>query len=99
MDELTKDRLNFIKLIFNLTDDDLYKHIDLNNYLKVFNLYLLAINWRDAGFNNYPIDLVTSNFNNQSIKDMLFESELDSEKILFTTTRLSSEYIKQNNLY
>ncbi|WP_151796523.1 hypothetical protein [Acinetobacter soli] len=57
----------------------------------IFDLYLLAKNWSDADFSRNAFDLVSPILAGQSVKDMLKESKLDSEKILFAGSRLAHQ--------
>ena len=65
----------------------------------IFDLYLLAKNWIDAGFSTATFDLETPVLASQSIKDMLRESKLDSEKILFAGNRLAHQSLGEVVLF
>lgn len=69
-----------------------------NKTQKIFELYLLAKNWKNA---QLPLNLSQLNspiLAGNSIKDMLQEVELDSEKILFAGNRLAHQSIGEVDL-
>ena len=65
----------------------------------IFELYLLAKNWKDAGFTTDSFELQLPVFGDQSIKDLLKEDRLDSEKILFAGNRLTHKHLDEIELF
>lgn len=65
----------------------------------IFDLYLLAKNWKDAGFTTDSFELETPIINGKSIKDLLKEDKIDSEKILFAGNRLSNKNLDEIELF
>ena len=65
----------------------------------IFDLYLLAKNWKDAGFTIDSFELQLPVFGDQSIKDLLKEDRLDSEKILFAGNRLNHKNLDEIELF
>ncbi|MDF2417282.1 hypothetical protein GWP85_07085 [Acinetobacter beijerinckii] len=65
----------------------------------LFELYVLAKNWIDAGFTTDIFDLETPVLAGKSIKDMLNEPKLDSEKILFAGNRLVHQALDEVELF
>ena len=60
---------------------------------------MLAKNWKDAGFTTNSVELDTPVIDGMSIKDLLTESNLDSEKILFAGNRLSHRNLNETELF
>lgn len=65
----------------------------------IFELYLLAKNWKDANFTTESFELETPVINGKSIKDLLKEDKIDSEKILFAGNRLSNINLDEIELF
>ena len=65
----------------------------------IFDLYLLAKNWLDAGFSTSSFDLNSPVLAGQSVKTMLHEATLDSEKILFAGQRLAHRSLENTDLF
>lgn len=65
---------------------------------RVFDLYMIAKNWQNSQFPTTSFDLKTPVFLDKSILDMLGESSLDSEKILFAGNRLVHQKIGEDDL-
>ncbi|MCU4336101.1 hypothetical protein [Acinetobacter dispersus] len=65
----------------------------------IFELYLLAKNWKDAGFTTDSFELETPVIDDKSIKDLLKEDKIDSEKILFAGNRLSNINLDEIELF
>ena len=65
----------------------------------IFDLYLLAKNWKDAGFTTDSFELDSPVIDGQSIKDLLKEDKLDSEKILFAGNRLNHKNLDEIELF
>ena len=65
----------------------------------LFDLYVLAKNWMDAGFSKDVFDLEAPVLAGQSIKEMLREPKLDSEKILFAGNRLAHRLLGDVELF
>lgn len=65
----------------------------------ILELYVLAKNWVDAGFSTDSFDLETPVLSGKSIKDMLREPELNSEKILFAGNRLAHQSLGEIDLF
>lgn len=65
----------------------------------IFDLYLLAKNWKDAGFTTDSFELELPVIGGQSIKDLLKEDKLDSEKILFAGNRLNHKNLDEIELF
>lgn len=54
----------------------------------MFELYLLAKNWKSAQFPTDNIKLNSPVLDGKTVKDLLQDSNSDSEKILFAGNRL-----------
>lgn len=65
----------------------------------IFDLYLLAKNWKDLGFTTDSFELESPVIGGQSIKDLLNEDKLDSEKILFAGNRLNHKNFDEIELF
>lgn len=65
----------------------------------IFDLYLLAKNWKDSGFTTDAFELSLPVIDGQSIKDLLKEDKLDSEKILFAGNRLNHKNLDEIELF
>lgn len=65
----------------------------------IFDLYLLAKNWKDSGFTTDSFELESPVISGKSVKDLLKESKLDSEKILFAGNRLSHKNLNETELF
>ena len=65
----------------------------------IFELFLLAKNWNQAGFTKKPFDLQLPIVDGLSVKDLLKEAKLDSEKILFAGNRLSHKNLGETELF
>lgn len=65
----------------------------------IFDLYLLAKNWKDSGFTTDSFELESPVIGGQSIKDLLKEDKLDSEKILFAGNRLNHKNFDEIELF
>ncbi|MHA3112915.1 hypothetical protein [Acinetobacter sp. ANC 4193] len=65
---------------------------------KIFELYLLAKNWKNAQLPSNPSQLNNPVLAGKSVKDMLQEVKLDSEKILFAGNRLAHQSIGEMDL-
>lgn len=85
------------KTLFNWKQQD--SHPNKEKTQNIFDLYLLAKNWMDAGFSTDTFDLETPVFAGQSIKDMLREPKLNSEKILFAGNRLAHQSLGEMDLF
>lgn len=67
--------------------------------LKLFNLYVLAMNWKDNKYTTHKSDLDLPVLNGQSIKSMIAENNLDMDKILFAGNRLSHNALAEDDLF
>lgn len=65
---------------------------------RVFELYMIAKNWKNAQYPISSFDFNTPILSGQSIQDMLHEFPLDSEKILFGGNRLAHQEISEDDL-
>lgn len=65
----------------------------------IFELYLLAKNWKDAGFTTDSFELESPIIDGKSIKDLLKEDKIDSEKILFAGNRLNNVKLDEIELF
>lgn len=66
---------------------------------RIFDLYMLAKDWKNFGFTTDKFDLESPVIANQSVKDLLNEDKLDSEKILFAGNRLSHKSLGETELF
>ncbi|ARG36194.1 MULTISPECIES: hypothetical protein [Acinetobacter calcoaceticus/baumannii complex] len=67
--------------------------------LKLFNLYVLAKNWKDNNYSTHKSDLDLPVLNGKSIKSMIAEDSLDVDKILFAGNRLSHNILVEDDLF
>lgn len=65
---------------------------------RVFDLYILAKNWQNSQYLANSFDMSTPILLGKSIKEMLSEKNLDSEKILFAGNRLAHQNIGEIDL-
>lgn len=65
---------------------------------KMFELYLLAKNWKSAQFPTDNIKLNSPVLDGKTVKDLLQDSNSDSEKILFAGNRLMHQSIGETDL-
>nr|WP_298889937.1 hypothetical protein [uncultured Acinetobacter sp.] len=65
----------------------------------IFELYMLAKNWLEAGFSTEAFDLEAPVLAGKSIKDMLREPMLNSEQILFAGNRLNHKLLGEVSLF
>lgn len=65
----------------------------------IFDLYLLAKNWMEAGFTTDSFELESPVIDDKSIKDLLKEDKIDSEKILFAGNRLNNTKLDEVELF
>ncbi|MEO3357218.1 hypothetical protein [Acinetobacter haemolyticus] len=65
----------------------------------IFDLYLLAKNWKEAGFTTDSFELESPIIDDKSIKDLLKEDKIDSEKILFAGNRLNNAKVDEIELF
>jgi hypothetical protein len=65
---------------------------------RVFDLFLIAKNWQNSQYPTSSFDMNTPILSGQSILDMLLESPLDSEKIVFAGNRLAHQKIGEVDL-
>lgn len=56
---------------------------------RIFNIYTLAKEWKNAGLPNKRQLLLRPVINNQSIFDLLSDKKIDKEKIMFAGSRLA----------
>ena len=64
----------------------------------MFELYILAKNWKGAQFPTDNIKLNSPVLDGKTIKDLLQDSNSDSEKILFAGNRLMHQSIGETDL-
>ena len=64
----------------------------------MFELYLLAKNWKSAQFPTDNIKLNSPVLDGKTVKDLLQDSNSDSEKILFAGNRLMHQSIGETDL-
>ncbi len=102
--ETLPSNLESIKNTFSLSNDELAKIIGvsrktLHNWKtgnirssekrkRIFDLFLLATNWSNAGFSKNKHDLEKKMLNDKSIMDLLVEEDLNAEQILFAGSRI-----------
>lgn len=102
--ETLPGNLENIKNAFSLSNDELANIIGvtrktLHNWKtgnirssekrkRIFDLFLLATNWSNAGFSGNRHDLEKKILNGKSILDLLVEEDLNAEKILFAGSRI-----------
>lgn len=102
--ETLPSNLENIKNAFSLSNDELANIIGvsrktLHNWKtgnirssekrkRIFDLFLLATNWSNAGFSGNRHDLEKKILNGKSILDLLVEEDLNAEKILFAGSRI-----------
>jgi len=102
--EKLPSNLENIKNTFSLSNDELAKIIGvsrktLHNWKtgnirssekrkRIFDLFLLATNWSNAGFSRNRHDLEKKILNGKSILDLLVEEDLNAEKMLFAGSRI-----------
>lgn len=96
-DELAKRLGVQRKTLFNWKNEESSPKAD--KIQLIFDLYLLARNWLDAGFSTSKVDLSLAILAGQSIRSMLLEPTLDSEKILFAGHRLAHRSLKSTDLF
>ncbi|WP_180031392.1 MULTISPECIES: hypothetical protein [Acinetobacter] len=65
---------------------------------RVFELYMIAKNWKNAQYPITSFDLHTPILSGKTIQDMLHEFPLDSEKILFGGNRLAHQELGEDDL-
>ncbi len=58
-------------------------------FSRIFDLYMIARDWKTTGLSSNAHQLHTPILDNQSIFDLLREEFLDKERILFAGSRLS----------
>ena len=112
---ILEQNLDFIKLTFSLTEEELAKSIGVTRKTllnwkkyesepnkektqKMFELYILAKNWKGAQFPTDNIKLNSPVLDGKTIKDLLQDSDTDSEKILFAGNRLMHQSIGEIDL-
>lgn len=67
--------------------------------LKLFNLYVLAKNWKENNYSTHKSDFDLPILNGKSIKSMIAEDSLDVDKILFAGNRLSHNILVEDDLF
>lgn len=65
----------------------------------IFDLYLLAKNWQNFGFKTDSFELELPILGGKSVKDLLKDGKLDSEKILFAGNRLNHKNLDEIELF
>ena len=66
---------------------------------RIFELHLLAKNWKNSQYPSTTMDLSTPVLAGMSIKDMLLEPSINSEKILFAGSRLMHQSLGTVELF